>query len=116
MTYRNSYFVYPKNLFSMTLNLRIKVKWYMCLALPYFRQKWQQDCLQIPSKLPRIHGILLSTLYLFRIFEIFLHFGGNLVNFCNNKPLKRHNCSILGIKFFQKTLLLLLASICHNDI
>jgi len=58
-TYRNSYFVHPKNLFSMTLNLRIKVKWHMCLALPYFHQKGQQDYLQIPSKLPRIHGVLL---------------------------------------------------------
>jgi len=26
LTYRNSYFVYPKKLFSMTLNLSIKVK------------------------------------------------------------------------------------------
>src|SRR6266496_163631 len=58
-TYRNSYLVHPKKLFSTTLNLHIKVKWHMCLALPYFHQKGQQDYLQIPSKLPRIHGVLL---------------------------------------------------------
>src|SRR6266496_1069923 len=58
-TYRNSYFVHPKNLFSTTLNLRTKVKWHMCLALPYFHQKGQQDYLQISSKLPGIHGVLL---------------------------------------------------------
>src|SRR6266581_2549132 len=48
LTYRNSYFAYPKNLFSMTLNFCIKVKWHMRLALVYFHQKGQQDCLQIP--------------------------------------------------------------------
>src|SRR5258708_25369173 len=57
-TYRNSYFVYPKKVFSMTLNFRVKVKWHMCLALPYFRQKGQQGCHQIPSKLPRRQIIL----------------------------------------------------------
>src|SRR6266496_3461332 len=35
---------------------------------------------------------------------MFLHFAGNLVNFRNNEPLKRHTCSILGIKFFKKNI------------
>src|SRR5258708_38011537 len=51
LTYRNSYFVYSKNVFSMTLNFSIKVKWHMCLALPHFRQNGQHGCLQISSKL-----------------------------------------------------------------
>src|SRR6266581_329762 len=46
LTCRNSYIVYPKNAFSMTLSLSIKVKWHTCLALPYFHQKWQQGCIQ----------------------------------------------------------------------
>src|SRR6266581_2405040 len=33
LTYRNSYFVHPKNLFSMTLNLCIKVKWLLWLDM-----------------------------------------------------------------------------------
>src|SRR6266496_959890 len=47
----------PKSLFSMTLNFCIKVKWHMCLALVYFRQKGQHDCLQIPPKLLRRHTV-----------------------------------------------------------
>src|SRR5258708_5650961 len=50
-TYRNSYFVYQKKVFSMTLNFSIKVKWHMRLELPYFRQNGQHVCLQILSKL-----------------------------------------------------------------
>ncbi len=57
LTYRNSYIAYPKNLFSMTLNFCIKVKWHMCLALVYFRQKGQHNCLRIPPKLLRRHTV-----------------------------------------------------------
>src|SRR5258708_2968471 len=55
LTYRNSYFVYSKNVFSMTLNFSIKVKWHMCLALPHFRQNRQHGCLQISSNLLQWH-------------------------------------------------------------
>src|SRR6266568_141710 len=49
---RNSYIVYPKNVFSMTLSLSSKVKLHTRLALPHFHQKWQQGCIQRLSKKP----------------------------------------------------------------
>src|SRR6266568_4324919 len=81
LTYRNSYIAYPKNLFSMTLNFYIKVKWHMCLALVYFRQKGQHNCLRIPPKLLR--RILFSSKHysFFRFLKFLLIFATMGSNF-----------------------------------
>src|SRR6266568_5000415 len=39
LTYRNSYFIYHKNIFSMTLNFSFKIKLHMRKALPYFAKQ-----------------------------------------------------------------------------
>src|SRR6266496_32247 len=53
LTYRNSYFIYPKNVFSMTLNLSIKVKWHFVYLFFFLHKK----CLQIAKKLTKWHKI-----------------------------------------------------------
>src|SRR6266568_3875511 len=46
LTYRNSYFIYPKKVFSMTLNLNIKVKWHFGYLFFLSPQKVSQNCLK----------------------------------------------------------------------
>src|SRR6266568_4169572 len=46
LTFRNSYFIYPKNVFSMTLNLNIKVKWHFGYLFFLSPQKVSQNCLK----------------------------------------------------------------------
>src|SRR6266496_5298296 len=75
LTCRNSSIVYPKNVFSMTLSLSIKVKLHMCLALPYFHQKLQ-PLHSKTFKTSKKQSFILNILPFSDFFSI-LHFGRN---------------------------------------
>ncbi len=115
LTCRNSYIVYPKNVFSMTLSLSIKVKLHTCLALPYFHQKLQplhSKTFKTSQKQSFILNILpFSDFFRFCILE---GMGSNFTKACYLNVTPVH--SIQGIIIFKKPLLQLLASICWNDI
>src|SRR6266581_1617830 len=86
LTCRNSYIVYPKNVFSMTLSLSIKVKLHTCLALPYFHQKLQ-PLHSKTFKTSQKQSFILNILP-FSDFFRFLHFGRNGVKFHKSLLLK----------------------------
>src|SRR6266496_1411851 len=76
LTCRNSYIVYPKNVFNdLELERSNGTR-----VLPYFHQKWQQRCIQRLSKIPR-NRVSFWIYYHFQIFFKFFILEGMGSNF-----------------------------------